>query len=143
MSRPKYPSDEQDQFMIRFPSGMREELKSAAAANNRSMNAEIVARLSGGGKTLRDEFAMAALTGFLAGDEGLGISLRRRHACRSRGQAMNALSTFTEQADGRACIEQRLDVLTDALSRPLPAGQRRVLLREYNNLCDEIMRLSQ
>ena len=31
--------------MLRFPDGMRERLKNEAAANNRSMNAEIVARL--------------------------------------------------------------------------------------------------
>lgn len=35
----------QDKFMLRLPDGMRERLKEAAAANNRSMNAEIVATL--------------------------------------------------------------------------------------------------
>lgn len=34
-----------DQFMIRFPSGMRDQIKSAADINGRSMNAEIVLRL--------------------------------------------------------------------------------------------------
>lgn len=59
-----------DQFPVRFPEGMREEIKAAAARNGRSMNSEILERLSasgiGGGKTLRDEFAMAALIGMLA-----------------------------------------------------------------------------
>ncbi len=31
--------------MVRFPDGMRDQLKAAAAANNRSMNAEIIARI--------------------------------------------------------------------------------------------------
>ena len=45
MARTGYPSDKQDQFMIRFPDGLRDRIKAAAAANNRSMNAEIVATL--------------------------------------------------------------------------------------------------
>jgi plasmid stability protein len=34
-----------DQFNLRMPEGMREQLKDAAAANGRSLNAEIIARL--------------------------------------------------------------------------------------------------
>lgn len=34
-----------DKFMLRLPDGMRERIKAAADQNNRSMNAEIVARL--------------------------------------------------------------------------------------------------
>lgn len=34
-----------DRYIIRMPDGMRDRLKAAAAANNRSLNAEIVARL--------------------------------------------------------------------------------------------------
>jgi len=45
MPRTDYPSDKQDQYMVRFPDGMRDRLKAAAAQNKRSMNAEIVARL--------------------------------------------------------------------------------------------------
>lgn len=40
-----YPSRTADQFIVRFPDGMRDRLKEAAQANGRSMNAEIVARL--------------------------------------------------------------------------------------------------
>lgn len=43
--KPQYPSDKQDQFMVRLPEGMRDSLKEAAEQNRRSMNAEIVARL--------------------------------------------------------------------------------------------------
>lgn len=35
-----------DKFMLRLPDGMRDRIKAAAEANNRSMNAEIVARLT-------------------------------------------------------------------------------------------------
>lgn len=34
-----------DQYLLRFPAGMRDRLKDAAEQNNRSMNAEILARL--------------------------------------------------------------------------------------------------
>jgi hypothetical protein len=34
-----------DQYIVRFPEGMRDELKATAAKNNRSLNAEIVGRL--------------------------------------------------------------------------------------------------
>lgn len=36
---------ESDKFIVRLPDGMRDRIKAAAEANNRSMNAEIVARL--------------------------------------------------------------------------------------------------
>lgn len=45
MSKPAYPSDQQDKFMLRLPDGMRDRIKAAAERNNRSMNAEIVSRL--------------------------------------------------------------------------------------------------
>lgn len=43
--KPAYPSDTADKVLVRMPDGMREQLKAAAKANNRTMNAEIVARL--------------------------------------------------------------------------------------------------
>ncbi len=45
MERKPFPSETQERFIIRFPNGMRDRIKEAADANNRSMNAEIVARL--------------------------------------------------------------------------------------------------
>ena len=41
-----YASRKLDQFVVRLPDGMRDEIFEAAKKNNRSMNAEIVARLS-------------------------------------------------------------------------------------------------
>ena len=43
--KPEYPSRKLDQFVIRLPDGMREQLAETAKQNNRSMNSEIVARL--------------------------------------------------------------------------------------------------
>lgn len=43
--RSSYPSEQADKYLLRLPDGMRERLKEAAKESNRSMNAEIVARL--------------------------------------------------------------------------------------------------
>jgi muconolactone delta-isomerase len=45
VSEDRYPSEKADRFMVRLPDGMRDRLKEAAKANNRTMNAEVVARL--------------------------------------------------------------------------------------------------
>lgn len=42
-----YPSDKADKVLVRMPDGMRDRMKAAAKVNNRTMNAEIVARLEG------------------------------------------------------------------------------------------------
>lgn len=41
----KYPSEEAERFQIRLPDGFRDQIRAAAEANHRSMNAEIIARL--------------------------------------------------------------------------------------------------
>lgn len=57
-----------DQFQLRFPDGMRAELKEAAKENGRSLNSEILARLSGLDTVgLRDRFAGQALVGMVTG----------------------------------------------------------------------------
>lgn len=43
--RKPYPSEKQDQYMLRLPNGMRDRLKAEAEKNRRSLSAEIVARL--------------------------------------------------------------------------------------------------
>lgn len=61
-------AQEQDKFIVRLPDGMRDEIRESAAKNNRSMNAEIIARL-GTAATLRDEFAGLALVGIMANND--------------------------------------------------------------------------
>lgn len=41
----KYPSELAERFQVRMPDGLRDRIKAAADANNRSMNAEILATL--------------------------------------------------------------------------------------------------
>lgn len=45
MTKELPPSRTAEQFVVRFPDGMRDKIAESAKANNRSMNAEIVARL--------------------------------------------------------------------------------------------------
>ena len=45
MSKDLPPSRTADQFVVRFPEGMRDRVAAEAKANGRSMNAEIIARL--------------------------------------------------------------------------------------------------
>ncbi|WP_307727820.1 Arc family DNA-binding protein [Massilia sp. TS11] len=45
MTKKPYPSETQERFIVRLPDGMRDNIAEAAKQNNRSMNAEIVARL--------------------------------------------------------------------------------------------------
>lgn len=46
MARGDFPSSKQEQFMLRFPDGMRDRIKEEAAKNGRSLNAEIIQRLT-------------------------------------------------------------------------------------------------
>lgn len=54
---PVPPSRSADQFVVRLPEGLRDALKTRAASNNRSMNAEIVAIL---GAAIGDESPLGA-----------------------------------------------------------------------------------
>ncbi len=45
MSENRFPSQKLDQYMLRFPDGLRDRIKAAAEANKRSMNQEIIALL--------------------------------------------------------------------------------------------------
>lgn len=65
------PSRKLDQYIVRFPDGMRDELKAAAKANGRSLNAEIIHLIQQGQTattdqiTPRDLFAAAALNALI------------------------------------------------------------------------------
>lgn len=61
-TKPKPPSKLADQFVLRLPDGMRDRIAAEAKTNNRSMNAEIVARLERSLYPASDEeSAMAAI----------------------------------------------------------------------------------
>lgn len=61
-----------DQYIVRFPDGMRDELKIAAKANGRSLNAEIIHLIERGQAstnnqiTPRDLFAVSVLNALIS-----------------------------------------------------------------------------
>lgn len=77
MTKDPAPSDLADKFMLRMPDGMRDRLKREAADNNRSLNAEIVARLE---------------KSFEAND----LLLRADHVITSQERYMKALEDMNE-----------------------------------------------
>lgn len=58
MSRKPYPSELADKVLVRLPDGMKVKLLESAHANNRSLSAEVVARLETSFGT--DEFTRLA-----------------------------------------------------------------------------------
>jgi Arc-like DNA binding domain len=84
------PPSGADKFTVRFPAGMRERIRAAAAASGRSMNGEIIASISagldGGGKVDVGELAeriVDALVDRLAGRPADG---RPKEPSRRRGK---------------------------------------------------------
>lgn len=45
MNEASYPSRQADQYVVRFPDGLRDQIKALAKTNRRSMNAEIIVAL--------------------------------------------------------------------------------------------------
>jgi hypothetical protein len=59
MARGDFPSAKQDQYMLRFPDGMRDQLKEEARKSGRSLNAEIIHRLANSlGNPRFEDFAL-------------------------------------------------------------------------------------
>lgn len=51
----KSPAQTADKYVVRFPKGMRQEIKRQAAENGRTINAEIIYRLKKGGIACNDQ----------------------------------------------------------------------------------------
>ena len=79
-------------FGLRMPPALYQRVAAEAEANGRSMNAEIVARLEASGKTLRDEFATAALTGLCSAHSSDGEwQVPERHAASKAYEIADAM----------------------------------------------------
>lgn len=92
----KYPSELAERFQVRLPLGMRDRIKSAAEANNRSMNAEIVA-------TLEEKYPAPDIKAEDLLAEYITIS--------------NALRTIPISEDERAAVYKRMDEINDIYKR--------------------------
>lgn len=87
---------ESDRFIIRLPEGMRDRIKAAAAENNRSMNAEIVARLETSFATGPDQSNLATSEISKAMKE-LGKQLNEVTAAYRSTEFREAMQRLTEQ----------------------------------------------
>ncbi len=61
MERKPYPSETQERFIVRLPDGMRDRIADSAKFHNRSMNSEIVARLTASLDDFRDANTQASM----------------------------------------------------------------------------------
>lgn len=113
-----YPSDQADKVLVRMPDGMRDHLKDAAKANNRTMNAEIVARLEG---SFEAHTGAAARLPLLA-EEYIEEQLVKHGI--DRTSAIEAMAAKAQSASGTVIIihyspRLKLNEFRDALNQML------------------------
>lgn len=145
MSKELPPSRTAEQFVVRFPDGMRDKIANAAKANNRSMNAEIVARLD-------DSFQVAARTDEQAFQEGFDSASLRIEVARLREQLhAERMQKFEDRASADATgrlLEALPMELVSQYGLHLYREQLDMIRREaesarqqYQPLYDELQRL--
>ncbi len=119
---PKQPQDTEsrhaDKYIVRFPDGMRDKLKAEAKANNRTLNAEIVARLAAS--------LVAGSTDLYEADLKTSMEIMREEFEHEKRLARSQflLGTFQDQA---SLIRRRLDrelQLADHLQAQLTEASR-------------------
>lgn len=98
----RFPSDKADQYIVRFPTGMRDRIKALAASNGRSMNSQIIQML----EFALDETDMAAHA-VDETDEKKAISLFLRDEIRRRKKILESI--LDDYESGKLDIEPSLD----------------------------------
>lgn len=106
MTREPYPSELAARFMLRLPEYLHEQIKADAAANNRSMNAEIVARLQGAPSN-------AALTPAQLAD-ALNCFWNAAIGDAHNRQSSTAMDAASVMAEGLAAVAARLNEIGGA-----------------------------
>lgn len=98
-----------DQYIVRFPDGMRDRLKEAAAENKRSLNAEIIARLSEfESLDLRGESLPAYVDRLKA---ELDAALEEKHRMRQLGWDKANAGVSDAEMEARRALQLALDTL--------------------------------
>jgi Arc-like DNA binding domain len=120
----KFPSEEQDRFIVRFPDGMRAEIARLAKIAGRTMNAEIVHRL-------RQSIA-AGLGSSVSGDPvHVTMYLMASNACDALERLVAALereAQIKSQKDPRAVRELQQERLRlESMQRALVGMRQRAL----------------
>lgn len=108
MERKPFPSETQDRFIVRFPDGMRDRIAEVAKANNRSMNAEIVARLE-------RSFTADKEVEQIAFESGFEASMLREEVARLRKLLEN------QKADEKKMIQEQSKAIAAEVLKHLHA----------------------
>lgn len=109
MAKGTYPSDRQDQYMVRFPDGLRDRIKATAEKNGRSMNTEIV----------------------LALEEAFPVPVTTEELLHDISHAIKAVRNFREK-ESLMVLADDLDRLVDELSHSSESSEEaRAAAREY------------
>lgn len=106
MSKELPPSRVAEQFVVRFPDGMRGRIAEAAKANNRSMNAEIVARLE---------------RSFTAGEEIEELAFESAFEATGLKREVERLGKLLEERESKARQSPTADEIADKVAERLPA----------------------
>lgn len=140
MARGDFPSSKQDQFVLRFPDGMRDTIKEAADESGRSMNAEIIARLEASFDPSTNKDAQIEwLNGYLEQEQAdrlkLLDALNKQELLVQRMTDAHRTLTILAKALGDAFLSQgdRSDVL-----KVLAAGLRDVEMDLSNDPSEEL-----
>lgn len=138
------PHQPEDKYIIRFPDGMRPSIAEAARANNRSMNAEIVARLQasfeGSGaddaevlmEMARDLFATRQMAVILRHQvQAMAIELSKRGCPKDLlsgpREALSA-TEFIEPQTAKTKLNALKDLIDKLWGAPIPRKELRSLM---------------
>ncbi|MFC4927861.1 Arc family DNA-binding protein [Delftia deserti] len=108
---PGYPSDKADKVLVRMPDGMRDRIKVAAKASNRTMNAEIVARLEES-FAVRNEAFMQEMAAAMRRESEASTSIARQELMIRSYETQ--LKMVRHRLDKEARLVEHLEFLLDA-----------------------------
>lgn len=106
-----YPSDRADKVLVRMPDGMRDRIKAAAKAFNRTMNAEIIARLEES-FAVRDEAFMQEMAAAMRRESEVSTSIARQELMIRSHETQ--LAMVRHRLDKEARLVEHLEFLLDA-----------------------------
>lgn len=108
-----------DQFQLRLPPGLRDRIKAVAETNNRSMNAEIVARLA---KSFEHQDHVEI-------PEHLGKRIAAEAAAKGRTMRYEIFRTLVDRYPAPDYVAIEEELLNSVMARPLDKWQMAAILR--------------
>nr|WP_279610568.1 Arc family DNA-binding protein [Burkholderia gladioli] len=117
---PQPPSRTADQFVVRLPDGMRDRIADMAKRSNRSMNAEIVARLDA-------SFSNSGARAFVYGPEMTGLNFKLEQLEAENKLLGDHQRTLIELVEVQRALLQNAGLYLDAALKTHPAGQHELL----------------